>query len=239
VLGASLQASLPIAKTVFWASESFLNTYPIPNHSYKELDISFLPLMQKRRLNSLNKIFFYVVNACEPKDRNLPIVFGSRFGELQRTLKILQSLGAKEQISPTDFSHSVHNTPVALYSIFTKNQQPANAISAGEDSLMATLFETASQFYTEKKDILFVFVEDKLPEPYTISNAQEIDYAYGLAMLISSNNPTMTLTWQDNGKAKGSKFQPAAFFEGIHQINNNFTINAFGKELLFHKEMHV
>jgi hypothetical protein len=234
-----LQATLPIAKTVFWASESFLKDFSFPHYHFVEPDVSFLPLMQRRRLNSLNKIFFHLVNECEPKDRSLPIVFGSRFGELQRTLKILQSLGAKEQISPTDFSHSVNNTHVALYSIFTKNQQAANAISAGEDSLIATLFETASQFHTEDKDIIFVFVEDKLPAPYTLSKTEEAEYAYGLAMLVSSTKPQMTLSWEKTGQAKKPKFQPAAFFEGLFHQDSQFRLNAFGNELLFHKEIHA
>ena len=234
-----MQPTLPIAKTVFWGSESFLKTYPLLGHQYSEPEVSFLPLMQRRRLNFLSKIFFYIVNHCEPKTHPLPIVFGSRYGELPRTMKILQSLGAKEPISPTDFSHSVHNTPVALYSIFTKNQQPMNAIAAGEDSFMATLFEAIAQFQHDNNELLFVFVEDKLPDPYTQPNLEEADHAYGLAMLISATNPKFTLSWQTNGSAKTPKLQPAAFVQGLYQTTPNFLINAFGSELLFHKAIHA
>lgn len=230
--------SLPIAKWGFWCSESFLKTYPLAGHQYTDLDVSYMPLMQRRRLNSLNKIFFHTVNICEQNIKDKPIVFGSRYGELPRTVNILKSLGAGEIVSPTDFSHSVHNTPVALYTIYTKNYQPANAISAGEDTLMATILESASQFHSEKKDVLLVFAEDKMPEPYTQSNLEEAIHAYGLAILISSTNPKVSLTWQKNGPRQKPRLQIAAFMEGLHNPAKEFYLNAFGHEYLFKKEVH-
>jgi hypothetical protein len=233
------QLSLPIAKWGFWCSESFLKTYTLPGHQFTDLDVSFLPLMQRRRLNSLSKIFFHTVNICEPNLKDQPIVFGSRYGELPRTVNILKSLGIEELVSPTDFSHSVHNTPVALYSIYTKNHQPANAISAGEDTLMATILESVSLFHIEKKDVLLVFGEDKLPEPYTQPNLEDAIHAYGLAILVSSTNPKITLTWQKNAPMKTPRLQIPTFMEGLFKPSEEFNLNAFGHEYLFKKEVHA
>lgn len=230
--------TLPIAKYVYWCSESFLKAFPLENHQFAEPDVSFLPLMQRRRLNFLSKIFFHVVNVCEPSARDIPIVFGSRYGELPRTMNILKSLGINEPISPTDFSHSVHNTPVALYSIFAKSQQPVNAIAAGEDTFMATLLETTAQFHSSNKDVLLVFAEDKLPDPYTRSNPEESELAYGIALLVSAEKPKLTLAWQKNGPLKKQQLQIASFIKGIHENNSSFHMNAFGNEYLFEKVVH-
>lgn len=231
--------SLPISNSVFWGSESFINTYPIVGYQYTEPDVAFLPLMQRRRLNFLSKIFFHVVNVCNPTSQDLPIVFGSRFGELPRTMKILQSLGANEPISPTDFSHSVHNTPVALYSIFSKNQQPVTAIAGGEDSFMGTLMEAEAQFKSTQKDVLFVYAEDKLPDPYTRTNQEDAIHGYGIALRISAEKPKLTLTWQKVAKSNNKNLQPAAFASGFYQTKTSFALNAFGSEYLFKKEIHA
>lgn len=231
--------SLPIAQSVFWGSESFINAYHIQGYQLTEPDVSFLPLMQRRRLNFLSKIFFHVVNVCNPTSQELPIVFGSRFGELPRTMKILQSLGANEPISPTDFSHSVHNTPVALYSIFSKNQQPVTAIAGGEDSFMGTLMEAEAQFKSTQKDVLFVYAEDKLPDPYTRTNLEDAIHGYGIALRISAEKPKLTLTWQKVAKSNNKNLQPAAFASGFYQTKTSFALNAFGSEYLFKKENHA
>ena len=230
--------TLPIAKWEFWGSESFISSYPLSGYQTLEPDVSFLPLLQRRRLNFLSKIFFHVVNKCEPTAREMPIVYGSRYGELPRTINILKSLGQEELISPTDFSHSVHNTPVALYSIFTKNHQPMNAIAAGEDSLMATIIETAALFHTEKKDALLVFVEDKMPEPYTQPNPEEAIHSYGIALLVSADNPQFTLSWQKKGTQQNPKLQIASFASGLYEKASSFKMNAFGSEYIFNKDMH-
>ena len=230
--------SLPIVKWVFWGSQSFLNSYPLPGYQNTELDVSFLPLLQRRRLNFLSKIFFYIVNACKAPTKNTPIIYGSRYGELPRTINILKSLGANEPISPTDFSHSVHNTPIALYSIFTKNQKPMNALAAGEDTLMATLLETAASFQMEKKDVLLVFVEDQMPDPYTQPNLEEALHAYGLAILVSSVNPQFYLSWQKKGLPQKRTLQVASFVKGLYENESNFSLFFLDHEYVFNKGRH-
>src|SRR6266404_7504084 len=67
-----------------------------------------LPAMLRRRVSTIGQKAFQVCHALSGKPM-ARFVFCSRYGELDRTIRILRSLAAREPVSPSDFSLSVYN----------------------------------------------------------------------------------------------------------------------------------
>src|SRR5690606_5860730 len=81
-----------------------------PGKKQSRPDISFVPSLLRRRLSILSAGAMHVANTALQDERDIPVVFASRHGELGRTAAILEALAACEAPSPTAFSLSVHNT---------------------------------------------------------------------------------------------------------------------------------
>lgn len=75
----------------------------------------------------------------------LPSVFGSAYGEMQTTLRLLQQLWAADgALSPAKFQASVHNTAAAQLSIALGNASFSSSLAAGHDTLAMALLEAGA-----------------------------------------------------------------------------------------------
>jgi hypothetical protein len=130
-------------------------------------DLSMVPAIQRRRMSSLTKMAISTASACITEDDQQPLcVFASRHGELTRTVKILETLVKSEDVSPTDFSLSVHNTALGLYSILNKNSLAATTIAAGDDTFGFGLLEACNLMARHQaQSILFVYFDEPVPAP--------------------------------------------------------------------------
>lgn len=94
-------------------------------------------MMQRRRLTKASKLLLELMNKMTfTKGR---IVYGTAFGELLATSKILKSILNEETVSPTDFQNSVYNTAVSYASILHNNEEEILTISSGEQTSLAVL----------------------------------------------------------------------------------------------------
>ena len=57
-----------------------------------DIDLSFLNPMVKRRLSNVDKITLFLLNKCNIDNKNIKIVYASRFGELERLIKLINQL---------------------------------------------------------------------------------------------------------------------------------------------------
>lgn len=121
-------------------------------------DVSFLPMLARRKLNLAGKILFHLANAVAGGKSGYKSVFASRYGCLNDCIKLFDSLNSGMGVSPNGFSSSVHNFPMGMFSIVEKNKSPYTAIAAGENSLEAGLVEA----FTETGEVLFVYAEEPL-----------------------------------------------------------------------------
>lgn len=48
-------------------------------------------------------------------DKNTDLVYASRYGELERVVKLIKQQIEENEISPTGFSFSVHNSTIGLF----------------------------------------------------------------------------------------------------------------------------
>lgn len=150
-------------------------------------DVSFLPAMQRRRLGRMARMAFAVGWPLAEGYEQLPLVFVSRHGETPRTFDILRDLAADEPLSPTQFSLSVHNAVIGLWSIMRGSTSEMTALAAAGDGLEHGVFEAATLLAEGAPAVLLVVTEEQPPQAY----AQWIDdvpFPYAVGLLLTPGN---------------------------------------------------
>ena len=150
-------------------------------------DVSFLPAMQRRRLGRMARMAFAVGWPLSDGHERMPLVFVSRHGETPRTFDILRDLAADEPMSPTQFSLSVHNAVIGLWSILRGETSEMTALAAAGDGLEYGAFEAAALLAEGAPAVLLVVTEEQPPHAY----AQWIDdvpFPYAVGLLLTPGN---------------------------------------------------
>lgn len=130
-----------------------------------------VPAMARRRIDPLGRaalqVAYWAQQDLTPEQvAAMPLVFASRWGELARSLALLQDLAATQPLSPTAFSHSVHNAIGALYSIQRGVRANCSAVAAGAYSAEAGWTEALGLIATGTEEVLLVVFDAPLPPPY-------------------------------------------------------------------------
>lgn len=158
-------------------------------------DLVQVPAMLRRRLSTVGKMALSVAWSVVPnEDTKLPAVFASRHGELKRTVGMLQTLATNNvstpaQLSPTQFSLSVHNAISGVYSIARKDVNAITALAVGEEGINLALMEAELIRQERGADaILCVIYDEPLTEPFSEKDAGPT-LPYALAVKIGSTTP--------------------------------------------------
>ena len=126
----------------------------------------------RRRLDLFGRasaeVLARIFDGSSPDDiRNCRVIFSSRHGNIERTLKLLGQIARAEIPSPADFSMSVHNALVGVASINWGITQSHSAISAGNDSFIAALTEALTQLADDPRHpVAIVYIDLPLPDVY-------------------------------------------------------------------------
>lgn len=153
-------------------------------------DVSFLPMLERRRLTSVERAAMHVAwklfSGCDglPPASGVPVVFSSRWGEIGMTAKLMRQMHDDGEMSPAGFSSSVHNAAPGAWSLFTKNMAPYTAIAARGRSYEMGLLEAESQLAAGAPHVLYVYAEDSTPECYLPEFGEPVA-AHAVAMLLA------------------------------------------------------
>ncbi|PSS56743.1 beta-ketoacyl synthase chain length factor [Pseudomonas sp. BBP2017] len=147
-------------------------------------DVSFLPAMQRRRLSRLARMAFAVGWPLADGLRDLPLVFVSRHGETPRTYAILSDLAQEQPLSPTQFSLSVHNAVIGLWSIMRGETSEMSAIAAAADGFEQGLLEAAGLLHDGAPAVLLIIVEEQPPKAYR-DWVDDVPFDYALGLLLT------------------------------------------------------
>jgi hypothetical protein len=160
------------------------------------IDISFLERQYRRRLSTTTKLALTAYYHCNPDLSPCQTVFASRYGEYQRTFGILKDIVSGEGASPAAFSVSVHNTPSGIVGIATGNPAPSTTVAGNAATVEAGFLEAAMQRVEfDNQDIVFIFVDEPLPEIYGRFTSPD-DQAYALGLRLSANaDRKLHLSW--------------------------------------------
>lgn len=147
-------------------------------------DVSFLPAMQRRRLSRLARMAFSVGWPLAEGHPALPLVFASRHGETPRTFDILSDLAAEQPLSPTQFSLSVHNAVIGLWSILRGETSEMTALAAAGDGLEHGLIEACALLNEGAPAVLLVITEEQPPDAYA-SWIDDVPFPYAVGLLLT------------------------------------------------------
>lgn len=167
-------------------------------------DLSFIPILQRRRITEVEKIGLYLASQVKPLPDNCKTVFASQFGEWQQTLELIKEFHNEKQMSPAGFSHSVHNAMPGIASVLSHDMNNYTTIAANEQTIDAGLLET----FISDKPVLFIYAEEKIPDLYN-SVLHNYQNGYGIAFVISSevNEKARKITVQSQAFDKRTTFQ--------------------------------
>lgn len=146
-------------------------------------DVGFLPAMQRRRLSPLARMAFAVGWPLAEGQAPMPLVFVSRHGETPRNYDLLCELARGEELSPTQFSLSVHNAIIGLWSIMRGDTSEMTALSGEADGLEHALLEACALLDEGAPQVLLMVTEGVQPEPYR-PWIDDAPFPYALALLI-------------------------------------------------------
>ena len=197
---------------------------PRPIESNEIPSAKAVPALLRRRLKLGGRAALQSAFACLEEDASsVSTVFSSRHGEAETTNQLLTALARNDELSPNDFSLSVHNSVSGLFSIFAKNKQPSVSLAARHQTFSAALLESGlSLFSNTSRDLLLVHSDELLPEIFTI-DPNDTYPLHSLALYFSStpNRPDacrISLSFDSNEKPLGSKMtypQPLEFIRWL------------------------
>ena len=107
-----------------------------------EIDVSFIPMLLRRKLNKFGRAGLYTLYNAYENDTNPNLVFASSYGDIERVEKLITQREEDGEVSPAGFSSSVHNATVGLFSLLEKIKTAYNSISAGDRTLSAGFLES-------------------------------------------------------------------------------------------------
>jgi len=154
-------------------------------------EASFLPALLRRRCNSLTRIMLTVAFECCGEDERAQVgsVFASRHGNINESIELLERLALQQPLSPTRFSHSVHNAQAGLFSIAAGNRRASSSIAAEADTFGCGYLEALTFLERAPESSVLLVMADV---PLAASFAGLVDEpaaSYGLALHLANGGP--------------------------------------------------
>lgn len=125
-----------------------------------------VPKMLQRRLTPLAKAVFNVAGPCVESGKTPPVVFSSAHGEICKSLAMLKTIQAGEELSPTAFSLSVHNAIAGLFSIAYRNSQEITVIAPGQEGIAPAFIEALGMLHEGAEEVLMILYDEPIDDFY-------------------------------------------------------------------------
>lgn len=194
-----------------------------------------MPMPLRRRVSALGqqalRAAWGLDGVCQSR-----LVFASRHGEFRRTLSIIDALVRQDEVSPADFSLSVHHALAGLLSIAAGNRKGHTTVAAGHDSFSLALLEaSACLVETPDEPVTLVYYDEPLPDPFS-DFAEAGDDHLALALSLSTRaGEALRLTPAARQPAAALTTHPALAFLGF-LLGNRPSTDIEGERLSWHWE---
>jgi hypothetical protein len=154
-----------------------------------------VPAALRRRISPLGQAALRCAWGL-PNASNARIVSASRHGEFGRTLSILDALATGDDVSPAEFTLSVHHALAGVLSIAQHNRRGHTAVAAGPESFGFGLMEAVAALTDQPNEpVLFVYYDEPLPAPYSdLDSTPEPPLALALSLASVGNGERFSLT---------------------------------------------
>lgn len=208
------------------ALSSSLNEHNVCTPDASVPKLSFLPLMQRRRLSPLGRVVMASLYPLYERNRTLitersACVFASRWGDISLTVKSLEELTAEKTLSPTAFSTSVHNAIGGLFSLFEHFHGNVTSLSGGAAGFSAALFE-AYGLIQEHDSVLVSLYEDQTPNEF-LAWHDAPGCPYAITLLLSSAGGTPLVPFSSTTKPAKPHNSVEDFLQFLNAEKETFT----------------
>lgn len=146
-----------------------------------------IPMMQARRMSAPSRLAVEVGLELLQDNKVDFAIFISRHGELERTYKILSTINQDNDISPTDFALSVHNTASGLLTIIANQAIPITSLSAHIDGFHQGLIEALPMLQFENKKGLLIDFDGIVPDIYQ-TQVKQLVPVYAVGYILTPGN---------------------------------------------------
>lgn len=146
-------------------------------------NLSFLPVMKRRRLSQAARYFFAAAWPLVGEE-DCPCVYASYDGEVNRSVGLWHELFQEGAMSPTAFALSVHNAILGQWSLMRGSMNECVAISAQSAGLESAVIEACGLLQEGAAKVLVVVLEDPI-QTIPLSSLARAPFPFALAMLIT------------------------------------------------------
>lgn len=149
----------------------------------------FLPPLLRRRCTPLSKAMLHVAYAACPEAERGAVrtVFASRHGEIRESFPLFELVVSGQPLSPTRFTHTVHNAQAALFSIAAGNRCASSAIAGEHDSFGAGIVESLCHLEREPGRPTLLVVGDAPVADFVHGRTGEPPWSFALALLLAAD----------------------------------------------------
>lgn len=182
---------------------------PFPLNRDGSPDVGFLPLMMRRRCDQLSRMMLNVAYRCSDglDVTSMKSVFASQRGSADMMISMLDTLVEDRPLSPSKFSHSVHNTQAALFSIWAGNVRSNTALAAGRETFAHAFLEAMAILAEgggDSEPILLVTGDEAIPDRM-IRSPGAVDGAYALGLVLArARSGGIRLCVESGAEAEGT-----------------------------------
>jgi hypothetical protein len=141
----------------------------LENLSVASPSVNVIPKMLHRRFGPLAKAVFDAADFCAIIGEQIPCVFSSANGELAKSLAMLQTIQAQDELSPTAFSLSVHNAIAGLFSMVYQNYCESTVIASGQDGIAPAFIEALGILQEGAAEVLLILYDEPVADFYPLA----------------------------------------------------------------------
>ncbi|MFN2425179.1 MAG: beta-ketoacyl synthase chain length factor [Candidatus Binatia bacterium] len=151
-------------------------------------DARAVPPMIRRRCTPLSRAMLTAAFGCTRRAAlsDVRTVFASRYGSINESVPLLRNIARDERMSPSRFTHTVHNAQSGLFSIAAGNRHASSALSARAETFGSGFLEAVTHLHREPdRPVLLVVGDVPLVEDFhsLIDDPQAI-YAVALVLAL-------------------------------------------------------
>ncbi|CAA0100568.1 beta-ketoacyl synthase chain length factor [Zhongshania aliphaticivorans] len=149
-------------------------------------DVQNIPPMLRRRLNLLGRACASEILQHCAKDDDIPLVYASRHGDIERTLSVLQELALEQPVSPMNFSLAVHNAICGVVSIHQGLKGNISTIAAS-NGLVPALLEACGLIEEGNDRVLCIICDTSTPEIYR-DRHEAVEQPFACCFIVTKGN---------------------------------------------------
>jgi hypothetical protein len=193
-----------IARLAFWApgvrEESDWAAWRaggLPFDAEGEPDLLQMPPLLRRRAGRLLRMACDVAYRALGDAKDVPTIFGSRYGDSERAFAILSDLAEGRTLSPASFSLSVHNATGGLFSMARRDTASSIAVAAGEATAESAMIEACGVLAEGAPRALVVCTDCALTDVYArYADVAPATYAWAALIEPAASDAGMCIAWE-------------------------------------------